>query len=127
MVRQNEHNLISKCRRLFHQYAVDMYVKIETERHTYIRLNQRQLRSEEYRSPRDAMNTDGNADNVGRMTILPATHIGGPRHMQQYAQDAMAYVRHYGCGNTVAREPCDKFIILKSSKPKKILILIAYK
>ncbi|XP_050065709.1 uncharacterized protein LOC126554705 [Aphis gossypii] len=72
-----------------------MYVKIETERLTFIRLNQTKLRSEEYIHLRDAINTDGNAQNVGRMTILPATYIGSPRHMHEYAQDAMSYVRHY--------------------------------
>ncbi|XP_025831529.1 uncharacterized protein LOC112904787 [Agrilus planipennis] len=96
MIREGEVNHILMCRRLFHQFAVDMYVKIETERLTYIRLNQRQLRSEEYIHLRDAINADGNVNNVGRMTILPATYIGSPRHMHEYAQDAMSYVRHYG-------------------------------
>lgn len=31
MVRENEDNYILKYRRLFHQYDVDMYVKVETE------------------------------------------------------------------------------------------------
>lgn len=96
MIREGEVNHILMCRRLFHQFAVDMYVKIETERLTYIRLNQQQLRSEEYIHLRDAINADGNVNNVGRMTILPATYIGSPRHMHEYAQDAMSYVRHYG-------------------------------
>nr|XP_041631043.1 uncharacterized protein LOC121502160 [Drosophila kikkawai] len=96
MIRQGEVNHILMCQRLFHQFAVDMYVKIETERLTYIRLNQRRLRSEEYIHLRDAINADGNVNNVGRMTILPATYIGSPRHMHEYAQDAMSYVRHYG-------------------------------
>lgn len=96
MIREGEINHILKCRRLFHQFAVDMYVKIETERLTYIRLNQKQLRSEEYIHLRDAINADGDANNVGRMTILPATYIGSPRHMHEYAQDAMSYVRQYG-------------------------------
>ncbi|CAB3232186.1 unnamed protein product [Arctia plantaginis] len=73
MVRENEDNHILICRRLFHQYAVDMYVKVETERLTFIRLNQAKLRSEEYIHLRDAINADGNAQNVGRTTILPAT------------------------------------------------------
>lgn len=95
-IREGEVNHILICQRLFHQFAVDMYVKIETERLTYIRLNQRQLRSEEYIHLRDAINVDGNVNNVGRMTILPATYIGSPRHMHEYAQDAMSYVRQYG-------------------------------
>ncbi|KAF2903263.1 hypothetical protein ILUMI_02923 [Ignelater luminosus] len=96
MIRQSEDNHILKCRRLFHQFAVDMYVKIETERLRYIRLNQRRLRSEEYIHLRDAMNSDSNGNNVGRLTILPATYVGSPRHMHEYAQDAMTYVRQYG-------------------------------
>ncbi|XP_076256127.1 uncharacterized protein LOC143193698 [Rhynchophorus ferrugineus] len=94
MIRENEDNHILKCRRLYHKYVVDMYVKIETDRLTFIRLNQTKLRSEEYIHLRDAINTDGNEQNVGRMTILPATYIGSPRHMHEYAQDAMSYVRH---------------------------------
>ncbi|XP_063907387.1 uncharacterized protein LOC135125669 [Zophobas morio] len=73
MIRQGEVNHILMYQRLFHQFAVDMYVKIETERLTYIRLNQRQLRSEEYIHLRDSINADGNVNN-----------------------DAMSYVRHYG-------------------------------
>ncbi|XP_017494866.1 PREDICTED: uncharacterized protein LOC108383003 [Rhagoletis zephyria] len=85
MIRENKDNHILKCRRLYHKYVVDMYVKIETERLTFIRFNQTKLRSEEHIHLRDAINTDGNAQNVGRMTILPATYIGSPRHMQEYA------------------------------------------
>lgn len=33
---------------------------------------------------------------IGRLTILPASYIGSPRHMHEYAQDAMSYVRKYG-------------------------------
>lgn len=85
MMRENEDNHILKCRRLYHKYIVDMYVKIETERLTFIRLNQTKLRSKEYIHLRDAINTDGIAQNVGRMTILSATYIGSPRHMHEYA------------------------------------------
>lgn len=96
MVRENEENHLLKYRQLFHQYIVDMYAKIETERLLYIRLNQKKLRSEEYIHLRDALNNDGNVDNIGRMTILPSTYTGSPRHMHEYAQDAMSYVRNYG-------------------------------
>ena len=40
MIRQNEENYILKCRELFHQFVIDMYAKIESERLLYIRLNQ---------------------------------------------------------------------------------------
>ena len=96
MVRENDDNYLLKSRKLFHQFAVDMYVKIETERLRFIQLNQQKLHCEEYIHLRDAINTDGNANNVGRKTILPATYIGSPRHMHEYAQDEMAYVRQYG-------------------------------
>ncbi|GFS98755.1 helitron_like_N domain-containing protein [Trichonephila clavipes] len=96
MIRRNEDNYIMKYRQLFHQYIVDMYVKIEMERLLFLRLNQTKLRSEEYIHLRDAVVNEGNATNIGKMIILPSSYIGSLRHMQEYAQDAMAYVRHYG-------------------------------
>ncbi|GFT70108.1 helitron_like_N domain-containing protein [Trichonephila clavipes] len=74
-----------------------MYAKIETERLLYIRLNQTELRSEQYIHLRDAIFNDGNVNpkELGRMAILPSTFTRSPRHMHEYAQDAMTYVRAY--------------------------------
>lgn len=96
MIRVGVDNHLLRYRRLFQQYAVDMFVKMETERLNYLKYNQAQLRSDEYIHLRDAMSTEGDATNVGRLTILPSSYIGSPRHMHEYAQDAMTYVRHYG-------------------------------
>ncbi|UYV77959.1 hypothetical protein LAZ67_15003037 [Cordylochernes scorpioides] len=96
MSRANRDNHILKCRTLFQQYIVDMYVKIETERLLFIRLNQTKLRSENYIHLRDAIATDENPNDLRKMIILPATFAGSPRHMHEYAQDAMTYVRVYG-------------------------------
>lgn len=96
MIRNNEINYILYFRRLFHQYAVDVYVKVDSERLNYIRFNQRKLRAEEYIHLRDAISHDGNASNVGAAIILPSSYIGSPRHMHEYAQDAMTYVRKFG-------------------------------
>lgn len=96
MIRQNVDNHILRFCKLFQQYTVDMYVKIETERLNYIRFNQSKLRSDDYVHLRDAINADENPNTIGRFTILPATYVGSPRHMHEYAQDAMTYVRHYG-------------------------------
>ncbi|XP_055306971.1 uncharacterized protein LOC129571224 [Sitodiplosis mosellana] len=95
MIRQNDFNYILKTKKLFHQYAVDMYAKIELERLNYIRFHQQSLRSEEYIHLRDEINNDGNPEDVGQRFILPSTFTGSPRHMHEYAQDAMCYVRNY--------------------------------
>ena len=96
MIRHNEDNYIFKCRQLFHRCIVDMYAKIESERLLFILMNQTKLRSEQYIHLRDAVVNDGNTTNVGRLTILPSSYAGSPRHMHEYAQDAIAYVRLYG-------------------------------
>lgn len=96
MIRQNEENHLLRCRKLFHQYVVDMYAKIESERLNFICHNQAKLKSEEYIHLQDAVRNDLNVNDIGRLTILPSSYIGSQRHMQQYAQDAMAYVRKYG-------------------------------
>lgn len=100
MIRHNQDNYIHRYRQLFHQYIVDMYAKIESERLRFIRYNQPKLRSEEYIHLRDAVvgNIDGNLNpnEIGNAYILPSSYIGNPRNMQEYIQDAMTYVRYYG-------------------------------
>lgn len=96
MIRSGQSNHILKCRELFHQFIVDMFAKIESERLLFLRLNQKKLRAEEYIHLRDAIANDGNVTNIGQMVILPTSHTGSPRHMHEYAQDAMAYVRKHG-------------------------------
>ncbi|CAD7080778.1 unnamed protein product [Hermetia illucens] len=99
MVRQHQDNYILRYGQLFHQYIVDMYAKVESERLRFLRLNQAKLRSEEYIHLRDAVagNIDGNLNpnDIGNAFILPSSYIGSPRNMQEYIQDAMTYVRHY--------------------------------
>ncbi|XP_076251478.1 uncharacterized protein LOC143190794 [Rhynchophorus ferrugineus] len=89
MIRENADNRILKCRRLYHKYVDDMYVKIETERLTFIRLNQTKLRSEEYIHLRDAINTDGNAQNIVKKD--PSL---SERYRRDYIKEAI--FREYG-------------------------------
>ncbi|XP_075444603.1 uncharacterized protein LOC142488115 [Ascaphus truei] len=96
MIRHGTENHILHCRQLFHQFIVDMYAKIESERLLYIRLHQKELRVDQYIHLKDAVVNDGNIDNIGKILILPASFTGSPRHMHEYAQDAMSYVRAYG-------------------------------
>ena len=96
MVRSGAVNHILRCRQLFHQYVVDMYAKVESERLMYVRLNQKKLRVEEYIHLRDAVANDGNVDNLGQLMILPSSFTGSPCHMHEYIQDAMTYARTCG-------------------------------
>ena len=73
-----------------------MYAKIEGERLSYIRFNQSKLRADRYDNLKDAMQNDGDIDNLGQMVILPSTFTGSPRYMQERQQDAMTYVRKFG-------------------------------
>jgi len=99
-IKRNKENHILKCRQLFHQYIVDMYAKVESERLRYIRFNQATLRSEECIHLRDAINNniDGNLNlnEIGNICILPSSYTGNPHHIQEYIQDTMAYIRPYG-------------------------------
>lgn len=74
---------------------VNMYVKIESERLRYLRHNQLKLRAEEYIHLRDAIVNNADAAEIGNSVILPSSYIGSLRHMQEYIQDAMNFVREY--------------------------------
>ena len=58
MIRQDADSHLLRYRRLFQQYSIDMYVKVETERLNFICFNQSKLRSEEYIHLHDALGTD---------------------------------------------------------------------
>ncbi|GBN01893.1 hypothetical protein AVEN_137403-1 [Araneus ventricosus] len=96
MIRNNSFKSHFKHSTVISSVIVDVYAKIEAERLLYIRLNQNKLRSEEYIHLKDAVATEKNVDDIGKMVILPSTFTGSPRQMHEYAQDAMTYVRSYG-------------------------------
>ena len=92
-------NTIHRMGRLFQQYVVDMYAKIELDRLKYIRYNQSHLRAEVYQGLADAVErTDGQIDGsqIGRKIILPSSFTGGARYQYHLYQDAMGIVRHFG-------------------------------
>jgi len=65
MIPQNGTNTL-QCHQLFHQYVVDMYAKIESERLFFILLNHKSLRLEECINLRDAIANDGNITDIGK-------------------------------------------------------------
>ena len=92
---QPDFNHLHRARDLFHQFLVDMYAKIESERLAYIRSHQKELHVDDYVNLRDAINNDASHD-AGKLVILPSAFNGGPRYMHEQIQDVMTYVRHYG-------------------------------
>ena len=88
-------NYIHECRKLYQQYIVDQYCKIELARLRYLRFNQKKLRSDLYSGVSDSVGR-GDVHQSGCTIILPASFTGGERFMRQYYQNAMALVREYG-------------------------------
>ncbi|XP_014775927.1 uncharacterized protein LOC106873201 [Octopus bimaculoides] len=89
-------SVIHRAGKLFQQYVVDAYVKVESCRLQYLRNNQTQLRVERYNGFMDYLNT-GADENIesGVPVILPSSFTGSPRNMNQYFQDAMSIVSKY--------------------------------
>ncbi|XP_065658931.1 uncharacterized protein LOC136083459 [Hydra vulgaris] len=84
--------------KLYQQYAVDAYVKIEGQRLGFIRNNQNKLRSEQYDVLHEHVNNLRNDHNVrpGRVVVLPSTYVGSPRALKENFEDAMAIMKKYG-------------------------------
>ncbi|XP_058789056.1 uncharacterized protein LOC131663017 [Phymastichus coffea] len=97
-LREDEFNPIIRGRRLFQQWVVDSYVKIEKDRIEYNKSHQKEIRADTYKGLHDRMINCANDVNghVGKTVTLPSSFIGSPRHMQQFYQDAMAIVNETG-------------------------------
>ncbi|ONM00094.1 hypothetical protein ZEAMMB73_Zm00001d030055 [Zea mays] len=96
-IRPGVFNPILHGKRLFQQFAVDTYIKIESSRLDFIRKNQDRLRADLYQGLVDTMlDGDIRAEKVGKRTVLSSSFIGGPRDMRRRYMDAMALVRKFG-------------------------------
>jgi len=82
--------------KLGHQYVVDQWAKVESQKLLWMRMNQKSIRADVYQGVEDAVAADIGSANIGTKIILPSSFQGGPRHMQQLFQDAMAIVRTFG-------------------------------
>ena len=110
-IRDNEFNQFLMGRRLFPQWIVDFYVKIEKNRIQYVKNHQKEIRADTYKGLNDYMqNATADVDGrIGKTIILSSTFTGTPRHMQQCYQDAVAIVNEKG-------KPC--FFLTMTCNPK---------
>lgn len=87
-------NTLTFAGRLSQQYLVDQYVKIDSERLLFLRLNQVKLRDEDYTRLREmhgdsaGMNDEFKAVRAER--LLPSTFVGGDHYMRQALHDMSA-------------------------------------
>ena len=96
MIRENQPNHLHKSRGLFQQFLTDMYVKIDSERVDYINNHQTELRVDSYEHLRDAINSDAQANEIGKPTCMPSSHVGCDRYMRQKVLDGLIYAVHHG-------------------------------
>ncbi|XP_021975432.1 uncharacterized protein LOC110870559 [Helianthus annuus] len=83
--------------RLLQQFAVDVYIKIETSRLEFCERNQAKIRADLYQGLVDCVNAgEVHANRVGKRIVLPASFIGGPRDMRRRFLDAMTLVQDEG-------------------------------
>ena len=86
--RKGNFGLLLHSGRLFHQLIVDAWVKIEEQRLSWVRTNQKTIRAQMYAA------LDPKSE--GKKIILPSTFIGSPRFFQKLFQNSLAIVRHFG-------------------------------
>ncbi|KAF0291134.1 hypothetical protein FJT64_010680 [Amphibalanus amphitrite] len=97
-IRPHQDDSLHRAGRLFQEFVCMAYAKVEAIRLKYISTHQREIRADLYQSVRDAVAADAELGQqeqpeegreqagvpvVGRRVVLPATFIGGPRHMRQ--------------------------------------------
>ena len=92
---RNDFNVLHHSGKLFQQYVVDIFVRVEQFRLRFQRQNQDKLRAEKYKVLVDYLTGDDDT-RVGRRVILPASFTGSPRYMVGLYQDSMAIVGHFG-------------------------------
>ena len=95
---RSEFSALHLSSRLFQQFLVDAYVKVEGQRLDFIKRNQAQLRADSYRGLHDFLEIEAERQGLraGRVTVLPSTFPGSPRNMHQKYLDAMAFVAKKG-------------------------------
>jgi len=87
---------------------MDVYAAIKQTHLTYMHLNQKKLCVDLYQNLQDAIITsDNSAAAIGQRIILPSFFIGGPHHMVQNYEDAMAICKWAHCPDVFVTFTCN--------------------
>lgn len=86
--------------KLSHQFIINSWLKIESCKLYFLKNKEDKLRTDLYTGLMDYLknkkNQDGKSSKVGKMVILPTTHVGSPRALHQNFLDAMTLVQKFG-------------------------------
>jgi len=106
--RLNEAHTILLSRNLLHQFIVDAFTMIESQRLTWFRFNQDKLRTDIYKGLADAvLRGDIDPASQGKRIILPSSFTGGFRYKFQNFQDAMTICQKKGYPNLFITFTCN--------------------
>ncbi|KAG5560632.1 hypothetical protein RHGRI_003828 [Rhododendron griersonianum] len=96
-IRDHHQSILLLSGRLFQQYVVDMYIKLENTRLDYFRHKQSDIRAELYQGIVDSvLGGESRGSMVGKKIVLPASFVGGPRDMRRRYLDAISLVQKFG-------------------------------
>nr|GEV80059.1 putative PIF1 DNA helicase/replication protein A1-like protein [Tanacetum cinerariifolium] len=105
---ENEVQNRIKFARLFQHFLVDGYTMIESEKMSYIRKEQKDLRNETYsKLAKLAADPDSGVTIRGKKVVLPCSYIGSPRYMMQNYLDAMTLCKNFGYPDLLIMFTCN--------------------
>jgi hypothetical protein len=111
-MRPNEFNIMFYGGRLFQQWLMDMYVKVESMRLDSYSLSEHQkiIRAELYRRIVDSLNAgEACASKVGRLVVLPRNFNGDERDVQVRFLDVVTLVQWFGKLNYFITMTCNPY------------------
>jgi hypothetical protein len=92
-----EDSILFYSKRLFQQFVVDLYSMIESQRLSFIRKNQKNIRADFLTCVEEAVGRgDTVGGSVGSRVVVPSSFTGGRRYMFNNCQDAMALCKKFG-------------------------------
>jgi hypothetical protein len=111
-MRPNEFNIMFYGGRLFQEWLVDMYVKVESMRLDWYSLpkHQKIIQAELYHGIVDTLKArEARASEVGRLVVLPRNFNGGERDVQGRFLDAMTLVQWFGKPDYFVTMTCNPY------------------
>ena len=137
-------NVLIHSGRLYQQYLCEMFVKVETERLSFLRHNQSKPRASDYthlcelladaatnKSEVQEWTRRGNHKNstdIDRLVVLPSAHTGSDRYMRQKMHEIIAILNSLGHPDVFITMTCNQYwaeaqsTLLPEQRPKVGLI-----